>query len=139
MAILKIANSKALPRKCIEYNMNEDKCVASDTILLSHGIPYHVQFMQTAKIYGKYEGKDERKYYNIKMSFDPKNNIANGGKMTPNAALDIARDFAVKSFPGHEVVLSIHNDKPHLHAHILLNAINLETGKSLHLNDGQVR
>jgi len=138
MAILMINNSKALPTKVVKYALREDKCACYGTIGLLYGIPYHTQFLQTAKRFGKWTKHNERKYYHAKISFDPSNTIANGGKMKAEDALGIALEFAEKTIPGHEVVVAIHDDKPHLHAHIIVNSVNYEDGRKLQIKNRDV-
>ena len=41
--------------------------------------------------------------------------------------------MAAKCFPGHECVIAIHTDKPHIHAHIIVNAVSFEDGKKLRI------
>mgnify|MGYP001595585352 CR=1 FL=1 len=41
---------------------------------------------------------------------------------------DLGRQFAEKAFPGHQAVISTHNDKGHVHNHIAINTIAAETG-----------
>ena len=136
MALLKTRASKALPTRAISYIMNPTKSECSDTINLLGNAPYSKQFQDTARLYNnKYDKADSRKYYHFKLNYDPGDNIKNGGRMTANNVLDMAREFTEKAFPGYEAVISVHGDKPHLHAHIITNAVSVETGNMLHIND----
>jgi hypothetical protein len=136
MALLKTRASKALPTRAISYIMNPTKSECSDTINLLGNAPYSKQFQDTARLYNnKYDKADSRKYYHFKLNYDPGDNIKNGGRMTANNVLDMAREFTEKAFPGYEAVISVHGDKPHLHAHIIINAVSVETGNMLHIND----
>lgn len=132
MALLKCAVSKATPAKGIKYVLNKNKTACYDTLNLIEGVPYSRQFNNTAALYGKQNSYDDRKYYHFKLNFDSATNIKNGGTMTPEAALQIAKQLTAEKFPGFEAVISIHNDRPHLHAHIIVNATSFETGKAFH-------
>lgn len=42
---------------------------------------------------------------------------------------DIAMRFAEEAFGGeYETVLAVHTDRNHLHAHIIINSVNMVTG-----------
>lgn len=55
------------------------------------------------------------------------------GESTPWETLDIAQELVgqIPSFTGHQMLLACHQDKEHLHTHILVNAVNEQTGKKL--------
>lgn len=55
------------------------------------------------------------------------------GETTPWETLDIAQELVqrISPFTGHQMLLACHRDKAHLHAHILVNAVNEKTGKKL--------
>ena len=80
--------------------------------------------LDTKQAYGKKEGVQ---YYHVIQSFKP-------GEVTPELALEIAREFAVEHLPGFETVISVHVDKEHIHAHTIFNSVNAETGRKYHSN-----
>lgn len=53
-------------------------------------------------------------------------------KVTPEQVLEIGREFAEKFFPGHQYVIGVHQDKDHLHCHIVTNSVSYLDGMKLH-------
>ena len=70
------------------------------------------QMMDTKRELGKTSG---RLAYHIIQSFKP-------GEVTPELALEIAKEFAEKYLSDYEVVIGTHIDKGHIHNHILYSA-----------------
>ena len=66
-------------------------------------------------------------YYHMILSFKP-------GEITPEKALEIAKEFAEEHLPGFETVIAVHTDKNHVHCHLIWNSVNAETGKKYHSN-----
>ncbi len=71
--------------------------------------------------------EDGGQYYHIIQSFKP-------GEVTPELALEIAKEFAEEHLSGFETVIGVHVDKEHIHAHILFNSVNADTGEKYHSN-----
>jgi len=53
-------------------------------------------------------------------------------KVTPEQVLEIGKEFAEKFFPGHQYVIGVHQDKDHLHCHIVTNSVSYLDGMKLH-------
>ena len=53
-------------------------------------------------------------------------------RTTPEEVLDIGRLFADKFFSGHQCLLGVHQDKDHLHCHIVTNSVSYIDGSKLH-------
>lgn len=69
-----------------------------------------------------YRGKTQA--YHMIQSFEP-------GEVTPEQANEIGKKLADELLKGqYEYVISTHIDKEHIHNHIIINAVNSETGKS---------
>ena len=66
-------------------------------------------------------------YYHIIQSFKP-------GEVTPEQALEIATEFAKEHLPGYEIVIGVHVDREHIHAHLVFNSVNADTGEKYHSN-----
>ena len=64
-------------------------------------------------------------YYHMIQSFRP-------GEVSPELALEIARTLVEEHLPGYQAVIGVHVDKAHIHAHILFNSVNAETGEKYH-------
>ena len=80
--------------------------------------------LDTKRAYGKEDGV---MYYHIIQSFKP-------GEVTPEQALEIATEFAKEHLPGYETVIGVHVDKEHIHAHLVFNSVNADTGEKYHSN-----
>lgn len=122
---------KSYAGKAINYITNEKKAERIYTHGLDESRSLSQQFIDTAKLYGKGENFDERKYYHLKFSFEPKDRIENGGKLDAELAEKIANEYLQKHYSGNEYVLAIHTDKEHIHAHAIINAVSFENGKKI--------
>lgn len=69
--------------------------------------------------------EDGRQYYHIIQSFSPDDNIS------PAEAHELGMKFA-GHFEGFQAVVATHVNKAHLHNHIVLNSVNMETGRKYH-------
>ena len=125
MAITKILARNAGLNQAIQYALNGDK--TEHRILTAHqncdpGREYR-QMMNTKIEVGKLDG---RQCYHIIQSFKP-------GEVTPELALEIAKEFAAEYLPDYEVVIGTHVDKGHIHSHIVFNSVNGQTGEKYHV------
>ena len=76
------------------------------------------QMMDTKRAVGKTDG---RQAYHIIQSFAP-------GEITPELAFKLAQEFAKEHLAGYQVVIGTHVDRRHIHSHIVLNSVNMDTG-----------
>lgn len=53
-------------------------------------------------------------------------------KVTPEEVLEIGKAYAEKFFPGYQYVICVHQDKDHLHCHIVVNSVSYIDGHKLH-------
>ena len=138
MAYATIRASKATPKKAIRYVLHSEDCTRYYGAVgeLNAGISYGTVMMQTQHLYGKGHKEDERKYYHPKIAFAPQDRIENGGKLTPQMAFKFAQEVVKELWPGHEAYIGIHGAKgTTIHAHIILNSVNAETGEKIHMNN----
>ena len=71
-----------------------------------------------------------RQGYHFVISLKP-------GEGTPEIMYDIAMRFAKEAFAGeYEAVVAVHTDREHLHAHIIINSVNMVTGYKFQCRDG---
>lgn len=85
------------------------------------------QMKATKQMFGKTGG---RQGYHFVISLKP-------GEGTPEEMYDIAMRFAEQAFGGeYEAVVAVHTDRNHLHAHIVINSVNMVTGYKFQYNDG---
>ena len=71
-------------------------------------------------------------FYHMVQSF-PK-----GANIDPRTAHEAARQLA-GYFEGCEVLVCTHVDREHIHSHCIINSVNFETGKKVHMADAQIQ
>ena len=71
-------------------------------------------------------------FYHMVQSF-PK-----GAAIDPRTAHEAARQLA-GYFEGCEVLVCTHTDREHIHSHCIINSVNFETGKKVHIADKQIQ
>ena len=89
----------------------------------------YADFMTTKRLHHKTDGV---LFYHMVQSF-PK-----GAAVDPRQAHEAARRVA-KYFDGCEVLLCTHVDREHIHSHCVINSVNFETGKKLHMAKEQLQ
>ena len=124
MAVTKILPRSGGLQQAIDYVLNGDK--TDDCILTTHfncdpGREYR-QMMQTKRETHRTDG---RQCYHIIQSFRP-------GEITPELALEIAKEFVREHLDGFEAVIGTHVDRHHIHSHIVFNSVNADTGEKYH-------
>ena len=125
IAITKILARNGPLADGIDYILKEEKTDSLLTVHLNCDPGREVREMvDTKRAYGKTDGVQ---YYHIIQSFKP-------GEVTPELALEIAREFAEEHLPGYEAVIAVHVDKEHIHAHTIFNSVNADTGRKYHSN-----
>lgn len=141
MPIVKCSASKATPAKGIAYIMDPEKVVAKGYINFVSDDPGRMakQMLQTMHLHHKGFDPKERKYYHVKVAFDPADRPENGGTLTPEKADDYAADYAMKTWPDREVVWAVQDHGASIHIHFIVAACDLETGKKLDAKDADYR
>ena len=120
MAIIKFTNSKAELKTIIDYVTRTDKtnvnlitgkdCVANSCL----------EEMKTVKEF--YNKNGGRQYIHIVQSFSPKDDLN----------FQKAHEIGIKLsnyFQGFQVLVATHTDREHIHNHLIINSVNLESGK----------
>ena len=139
MAIVHFVNykkgtqSRAAMRGVMLYVMQEKKTSWEGVPLVS-GVNCQPQsvyddFLNTKLLYHKDGGV---MFYHMVQSF-PK-----GAEVDPRQAHEAARRLA-EYFDGCEVLVCTHVDREHIHSHCVINSVNFETGKKLHMAKEQIR
>ena len=139
MAIVHFVNykrgtqSRAAMRGVMLYVMQEKK-TAWDGAPLVSGINCQPQsvyddFLNTKLLYHKDGGV---MFYHMVQSF-PK-----GAEVDPRQAHEAARRLA-EYFDDCEVLVCTHVDREHIHSHCVINSVNFETGKKLHMAKEQLQ
>ena len=87
------------------------------------------EFLSTKLLHRKEGGA---MFYHMVQSF-PK-----GANIDPRTAHEAARRLA-GYFEGCEVLVCTHTDREHIHSHCIINSVNFETGKKVHMADEQIQ
>ena len=125
--------SRAAMRGVMLYVMQEKKTAWEGEPLIS-GINCQPQsvyddFLNTKLLYHKDSGV---MFYHMVQSF-PK-----GAAVDPRQAHEAARRLA-EYFDGCEVLVCTHIDREHIHSHCVINSVNFETSKKLHMAKEQLQ
>ena len=125
--------SRAAMRGVMLYVMQEKKTAWDGEPLVS-GINCQPQsvyddFLNTKLLYHKDGGV---MFYHMVQSF-PK-----GAAVDPRQAHEAARRLA-EYFDGCEVLVCTHVDREHIHSHFLINSVNFDTGRKLHIAKEQLQ
>ena len=139
MAIVHFVNykrgtqSRAAMRGVMLYVMQKKKTTWEGAPLVS-GINCQPQsvyddFLNTKLLYHKDGGV---MFYHMVQSF-PK-----GAAVDPRQAHEAARRLA-EYFDGCEVLVCTHVDREHIHSHCVINSVNFESGKKLHMAKEQIQ
>ena len=125
--------SHAAMRGVMLYVMQEKK-TAWDGVPLVSGINCQPQsvyddFLNTKLLYHKDSGV---MFYHMVQSF-PK-----GAAVDSRQAHEAARRLA-EYFEGCEVLICTHVDREHVHSHCVINSVNFDTGKKLHMAKEQLQ
>ena len=139
MAIVHFVNykrgtqSRAAMRGVMRYVMQEKKTMWEGEPLVS-GINCQPQsvyddFLNTKLLYHKDGGV---MFYHMVQSF-PK-----GAAVDPRQAHEAARRLA-EYFNDCEVLVCTHVDREHIHSHCIINSVNFDTGKKLHMAKEQLQ
>ena len=126
MAVTKILARKGRLDVGVRYVLNGDK-TNEQILTASQGCSTEHAVSRMMKTKQHYRQTDGVQYYHIIQSFKP-------GEVTPELALEIAREFAAEHLPGYQAVIGVHVDKEHIHAHTIFNSVNADTGEKYHSN-----
>lgn len=133
MAIIKMISNKNQSnggmKFLLAYATDRKKTEMENGRILVSGINCSPSFAYNEFLLTKseYHKTDGRMYYHCIQSFSPDENVS------PEEVHKIGVELA-EYFKGHEVVIGTHIEKEHLHNHLIINSVNCENGKKLHLN-----
>ena len=138
MAITKIqclneahtGNPAAHLKNALSYIQNPEKTEENVLVGSINCLPDTAfeQMMDTKVTFGK---TNKRQGYHIIISFAP-------GEATEEQALDIVARFAQEYLKDkYEAVYAVHNDKKHMHGHIVFNSVSFETGMKHECKKGE--
>ena len=116
-------------KNCIRYVLQEQK-VRDGLIYMTGPAPVDINadtvyqaFLEEKRIWNKDSG---RMYNHNVISFHEAERIE------PEEALSFGIEFAEKWFPVHQTLIAVHQDKEHLHIHLITNTVSFENGMKLH-------
>ena len=134
MAINKVVNSRTKThvgmRNLIHYVLRDDKVREgyvritgpySEETITATGV--YKSFLDEKRLWNKDSG---RMYAHNVIAFHAEERI------TPAECLEIGEAFADRFFPAHQSLIGVHQDKDHLHCHIVTNTVSYIDGKKLH-------
>ena len=134
MAINKVVNrpttAHAAMRNAIEYVLKDQK--VRDGYVDITG-PYNATTLNYDDIYRIW--LDEKKLWNKDSGRMYAHNIISFHKdetITPEQVLEFGRKFAAEFFPDNQCLIGVHQDKEHLHCHIITNSVSYIDGRKLH-------
>ncbi len=134
MAVNKVVNkstkSHGAMRNVIEYVLQDQK--VKDGYVEITG-PYNYDQINWDNVYRSF--LDEKKLWNKDSGRMYAHNIISFHKdeeITPEQCLEIGKEFAEKFFPDHQCLIGVHQDKDHLHCHIVTNSVSYIDGMKLH-------
>ncbi|MFQ3840002.1 relaxase/mobilization nuclease domain-containing protein [Staphylococcus pseudoxylosus] len=120
MATAKISSTKSTARA---INYAEKRAEAKSGVLCD--VDYAKgAFKASRELYGKTDGNQG---HVVIQSFKP-------GEVTTEQCNQLGVELAEKIASNHQVAVYTHNDTDHIHNHIVINAVNLETGKKFNNN-----
>lgn len=149
-AILKTSKSNGGMRNAIEYIMNPSKTTVTEALedgtvienkLVDFNGPLTVgeelNYLSAYKSFREqkqtWDKSDGRMYYHNVISFPP------NGEVNPYDVMEIAQDFVHKFFNDYQCVIAVHNDKDHLHAHLISNSVSYVNGKKYNFTKQELR
>ena len=115
MATVKLGTTKTA-NKALSYA--EKRAEVASGIECSPGVA-KAQMKATRELHGKSDGIQA---HTVIQSFKPE-------ETTPKEANNVGQELAEKIAPGHECMIYTHTDKEHIHNHIVINAVNMDSGK----------
>lgn len=133
IAILKAINSKSTGKgssKGLENYLNKEKA-------LKTGIDcdcdnWSSDFRLTKAVFDNLEG---RQYKHFTQAFEKESGLSQ--EEVHKAGIDLIK--MCKQFEGFQAVVITHNDKEHLHNHIVINSVNSETGKKFRMSNSELK
>ncbi len=136
MAITKMLNIKSTPGgtsrhlyNAIKYILNPVKTNQGALVGGNAGSDYqevYQRMLDTKKMFGK---TDKRQGYHFVISFKP-------GEVDTDKAYQIIQEFCQEYLgDNYDTVFAVHNDKEHLHGHIVFNSVSLD-GYKYHYKKG---
>lgn len=127
--INKRTNTHGAMRNCIEYVLKEQK-ISGKHVYMTGPAPEVINwstayssFLKEKKLWNKDSG---RMYNHNIISFHKSEQI------TLEEALEFGREFAERWFEGFQTLIAVHQDRDHVHIHLVTNTVSYQDGRKLH-------
>lgn len=133
IAILKAINSKSTGKgssKGLEDYLNKEK--ALKTGIDCNCDNWSSDFRLTKAVFDNLDG---RQYKHFTQAFEKESGLSQ--EEVHKAGIDLVK--MCKQFEGFQAVVITHNDKEHLHNHIVINSVNSETGKKFRMSNSELK
>ena len=134
MAINKVINKSAKShgamRNVLEYVLRDEKVKEGHVFIAG---PYAGDTINYDEVYQTW--LKEKQLWNKDSGRMYSHNIISFHKderISPAEVLEIGITFSEKFFPKHQFVVTVHQDKEHLHCHIVTNSVSYIDGSKLH-------
>lgn len=117
-------------RNVIEYVLQDQK-VREGYVAITG--PYNPDILNWDNVYNAF--LDEKRLWDKDTGRMYAHNIISFHKdenITPEQCLEIGKEFVDKFFPDHQSLIGVHQDKDHLHIHIVTNSVSYIDGMKLH-------
>lgn len=116
--------------QALDYIQNPEKTNGNVLVGSLNCLP-ETAFEQMLDTKETYRKVNKRQGYHVIISFVP-------GEATEEIAFDVVERFAKEYLKDeYEAVYAVHNDKNHLHAHLIFNSVNLVTGAKYEYRKGE--
>ena len=129
----KSSQSRGCMRSVMKYVAQEAKTQWQDRQLVTgvncQAASAYDDFLNTKLLYHKDGG---RMFYHLVQSFP------SGAEVDPVTAHAAALKLA-EQFKDHEVLVCTHTDRDHVHSHLIINSVNFETGRKLHVDSDTIQ
>ena len=129
-AVSKPPKSHGGMRNTIEYVLKDEKVREGYLDIIG---PFSEQEITSDAVYRTW--LEEKKIWDKDFGRMCAHNVISFHKdeaVTPAEVLEIGRIFAERFFPDHQSVVAVHQDRNHLHCHIVTNTVSYMDGRKLH-------
>lgn len=127
--INKQAKSHSAMRSCIKYVLKDNK-IKDGLVYMTGPAPEQINCENVYKAFleeKKFWDKDSGRMYNHNIISFHKNEV-----ITPEQALEFAKEFVEIFFPNHQTLITIHQDRDNVHIHLVTNTVSYIDGMKLH-------
>lgn len=119
--------SKEAMKKRIDYIMGKASQIGSLGVNADSPKQVYDEFMKLKEMFGKTTGNN---FMHYAISFSQED------KITKDEVASIVDEFlSDKRFYGYQIMYGIHDDTDNMHAHVLINTVNMINGKKWHFDN----